>query len=69
MAGWFSYYHGVGRYALDVSALQVVLPDACRCHECQKTQPHLDGDRHVSFVGPGRRARWAHLQRSRKGAR
>jgi hypothetical protein len=69
MAGWSSYYRDVGRFDLEASALQVVLPDEGRCYECQPTQPNLDGDRHVSFMGPGRQARQAHLQRPRKGKR
>jgi hypothetical protein len=69
MDGWFSYYRDVGRYDPDLRALQVVVPDEGRCYEWQLTQPHLDGDRHVSFIGPGRRARQAHLQRPRKRKR
>jgi hypothetical protein len=64
MDGWFSYYREVGHYDLEVRVLQVVLPDRRRCHECQTTQPHLDRDLHVSFTGPGRQARRAHLQRA-----
>jgi Domain of unknown function (DUF4262) len=69
MDGWFSYYREVGRYDLEVRALQVVLPDGGRCHECRTTQPHLDRDLHASVTGPGRQARRAHLQRPKHGRR
>jgi Domain of unknown function (DUF4262) len=60
MDGWIDYYGAAGRRDLDLRALQVVLPDGMRCYEHQRTQPRLDGNRHVSFDGLNRAARRGH---------
>jgi Domain of unknown function (DUF4262) len=60
MNAWHWYYEGVGRFELEPSALQAVLPDADHCFEHQRLQPRLDDPRHVAFDGRSREERRGH---------
>ena len=55
---WHTYYDGVGRFDLELRAMQIVLPDADHCFEHQRLQPRLDDPRHVfryDGMGPAER--------------
>jgi Domain of unknown function (DUF4262) len=57
---WHRYYDHVGRFDLELRALQAVLPDADHCFEHQRLQPRLDEARHVRFDGMGPAERRGH---------
>jgi hypothetical protein len=42
LAGWHWYHEDLGRWELEPSALQLVVPDGNHCYLHQTTQPRLD---------------------------